>query len=57
MILFLEKLQINTEYKITFHQKKDTATKRYTLLHAKEILFYKHKNTKHGRCTCDNKII
>jgi len=29
MILFLEKIKINTEYKITVYQKKDTATKRY----------------------------
>jgi len=44
MILFLEKLHISTVYKITIYQKKDTATKRYTLLHAKEILFYKQKH-------------
>jgi len=38
MILFLEKLQISTEYKISVYQKKDAATKRYMLLHAKEIV-------------------
>jgi len=35
MVLFLKKLQSNTEYKISIYQKKGTATKRYTLFHAK----------------------
>jgi len=38
MILFLEKLRIMTQFKITVYQKKVTATKRYTLLHAKEMV-------------------
>jgi len=35
MILFLEKLQINTEYKITVYQKKDTCKRNICYINIK----------------------